>query len=99
MKIITRKFDPSLRQMAIEAPARSTIVLMRMSPHGECDVVLQAPDEDAPVDPLQVLVLFEDDHVPNGIDMAAWRWVSSWRYPSGRIAHGFAALPARKPRS
>lgn len=97
MRVLTKQFDASVSELKIACPAGAELLNLRMSAHGNCEAVFQAPDEDCGDDSVRILILREDQGNQGGGDAGQWKHVGSWTYMNGTIAHGFVAVASPKP--
>lgn len=98
MRLVVTDFDPSVHRIDLHLPAGSQLLSMRMSVNGHCQAVAVAEDETVETEPSSILILFEDEGMTEGGELSQWRWLGSWRYPSGRVAHGFVMDNPKKRR-
>lgn len=88
MRLEVLRFEPYDRLVTLTVPVGSRPLLARMTPVGQCEVVFVTNDAYDGTEPVRMRVLFEDEPGAGG-PLTDWRWLGSWAYANGRIAHAF----------
>jgi len=100
MRIETRSFPGDASTFEISAPKGAQVVDMRMNRLGQYLVVLKCDDEATEEEPIEVMVLMEDQGNVGDGAASDWDHAGQWTFSNGRVAHGFrrVAKQARRRR-
>lgn len=98
MKCVSYNWNPDRRDIVLEVPIGSQLLLVRMSPPGHVQAVFAIDETETGTEPFPLRICTEAHSDAIEGMPGSWRHVGNWTYNSGQIAHAFQPIEPPKRR-